>query len=575
MTWTQQSKNSRIQKLFALPLILSLLGTMLAFGGAATTVFAEEAAPKPVTFPIPALSDTFKQSSLSNVIVIGTGGTLAGKAEDSTSFQNYKAGTYLIEDLVNQLPGKQKIADVTTYQFGNKGSGGYTIADLYDLSLAVDQALEVYDSAVVTTGTDTMEEIAYFLDLTVRSPKPVVVTGAMRPWDVIGTDAPANLYNAIKLAGSGKTKWYGTVIMLNDVIQAAREVTKSNAHRLDTFATPILGALGYIDESNIRIYRLNGRAMKAGKADWATPFDLRTITKDKLPIVEIVSSYQEASSGAINGFVADGAKGIVTAGTGAGGISAQMSAARSEAIKQGVVFVTTTRTGSGTMYPGTTDGIFAGDSLNAQHARLMLLLSLAFSSDNNTIKGWFATYGTQSIGVDPSDIGKHWAEVTIGKAIKDGIVSGYPDTSFKPNKNVTRAEFAVMLMNGLKPIGEGAKLAFADENEIGTWAKNAVAQAVKAGFIQGYDDGTFRPNEPITRTEMASMIAGAMNLKADPSAATGFADDQEIPSWGKGAIIALKQAGVVSGNENNQYFPSGSTTRAEAVTVIINMLNKK
>ncbi|NOU74282.1 hypothetical protein GC098_23285 [Paenibacillus sp. LMG 31458] len=575
MTWTQLSKNSRIQKLIALPLIVSLLGTMLALGGAATTAFAEEAAPIPVSFPIPALSDTFKQSSLSNVIVIGTGGTLAGKAEDSTSFQNYKAGTYLIEDLVNQLPGKQKIADVTTYQFGNKGSGGYTIADLYDLSLAVDQALEVYDSAVVTTGTDTMEEIAYFLDLTVRSPKPVVVTGAMRPWDVIGTDAPANLYNAIKLAGSGKTKWYGTVIMLNDVIQAAREVTKSNAHRLDTFATPILGALGYIDESNIRIYRLNGRAMKAGKADWATPFDLKTITKDKLPIVEIVSSYQEASSGAIRGFIADGAKGIVTAGTGAGGISAQMSAARSEAIKQGVVFVTTTRTGSGTMYPGTTDGIFAGDSLNAQHARLMLLLSLAFSSDNNTIKGWFATYGTQSIGVDPSDIGKHWAEVTIGKAIKDGIVSGYPDTSFKPNKNVTRAEFAVMLMNGLKPIGEGAKLAFADENEIGTWAKNAVAQAVKAGFIQGYDDGTFRPNEPITRTEMASMIAGAMNLKADPSAATGFADDQEIPSWGKGAVIALKQAGVVSGNENNQYLPSGSTTRAEAVTVIINMLNKK
>lgn len=575
MTWTKHSQNSRIKKLFTLPLIVSLLGTMLAFGGVATTAFAEEVAPKSTSFPIPALSDTFKQSSLSNVIVIGTGGTLAGKAEDSTSFQNYKAGTYLIEDLVKQLPDKQKIADVTTYQFGNKGSGGYTIADLYDLSLAVDQALEVYDSAVVTTGTDTMEEIAYFLDLTVRSPKPVVVTGAMRPWDVIGTDGPANLYNAIKLAGSGKTKWYGTVIMLNDVIQAAREVTKSNAHRMDTFATPMLGSLGYIDENNIRMYRLNGRAMKAGKAEWATPFDLKTITKEKLPIVEIVSSYQEASSGAINGFVADGAKGIVTSGTGAGGISAKMSAARAEAIKKGVVFVTTTRTGSGTMYPGTTDGIFAGDSLNAQHARLMLLLSLAFSSDYDTIKGWFATYGTQSIGVDPSDIAKHWAEITIVKAIKDGIVSGYPDTSFKPNKNVTRAEFAVMLMNGLKPVGEGAQLAFTDENGIGTWAKNAIAQAVKAGFIQGYDDGTFRPNEPITRTEMASMIAGAMNLKADPSAATGFTDDQDIPSWGKGAVTALKQAGVVSGNENNQYIPSGSTTRAEAVTVIINMLNKK
>nr|WP_246309718.1 asparaginase [Paenibacillus frigoriresistens] len=369
-------------------------------GSGSSLAFAAEAPAAPASFPIPALSDSFKQSSLSNVIVIGTGGTLAGKAEDSTSFQNYRAGTYLIEDLVKQLPGKQKIANVTTYQFGNKGSGGYTIADLYDLSLSVDQALQVYDSAVVTTGTDTMEEIAYFLDLTVRSDKPVVITGAMRPWDVIGTDAPANLYNAIKLAGSGKTKGFGTVLMLNDVIHAAREVTKTNAQRMDTFETPMLGALGYIDESNIRIYRAPARAVKAGTKDWATPFDLKTITKDKLPAIEIVYSYQEAGGGAIKGLVADGAKGIVTAGTGAGGISAKMSAARTEAIKQGVLFVTTTRTGSGTMYPGTTDGIIAGDNLNAQHARLMLLLSLAFSNDQAKIKDWFANYGTQDVKID-------------------------------------------------------------------------------------------------------------------------------------------------------------------------------
>ncbi|MDQ0901904.1 MULTISPECIES: asparaginase [unclassified Paenibacillus] len=387
----------RSKKVFKRVLFSLLTITML--GSGSSLAFAADAPVQPASIPIPALSDSFKQSSLSNVIVIGTGGTLAGKAEDSTSFQNYRAGTYLIEDMVKQLPGKQKIADVTTYQFGNKGSGGYTIADLYDLSLTVDQALQVYDSAVVTTGTDTMEEIAYFLDLTVRSEKPVVVTGAMRPWDVIGTDAPANLYNAIKLAGSGKTKWFGTVLMLNDVVHAAREVTKSNAHRMDTFETPMLGALGYIDDS-IRIYRAPARAVKAGTTDWATPFDLKTITKDKLPAVEIVYSYQEAGGGAIKGLVADGAKGIVTAGTGAGGISAKMSAARTEAIKQGVLFVTTTRTGSGTMYPGTTDGIIAGDNLNAQHARLMLLLSLAFSNDQAKIKGWFANYGTQDVKID-------------------------------------------------------------------------------------------------------------------------------------------------------------------------------
>ncbi|MEI7026392.1 asparaginase [Paenibacillus sp. y28] len=386
----------RLSKALLIPFLTIALLWMNAAMAFADT---ETASTEKTIFPIPALSEEFKESPLPNVIVIATGGTLAGKAADETSFQNYKAGTYLMDDLIRQLPNKQKIADVTTYQFGNKGSGGYTIADLYDLSLSVDQALEVYDSVVVTTGTDTMEEIAYFLDLTVRSSKPVVITGAMRPWDVIGTDAPANLYNAIKLAGSKKTEYFGTVLMLNDVIHAARDVTKSNSHRMDTFETPMMGALGYIDENNIRIYRSNARALKAGTAEWATPFDLKTISKEDLPMVEIAYNYQAAGGGAIRGFVADGAKGIVTAGTGAGGISSQMSAAREEAIKQGVIFVTTTRTGSGTMYPGSNESIIAGDSLNPQHARIMLLLSLAFTSDKATVKDWFATYGTQDVKV--------------------------------------------------------------------------------------------------------------------------------------------------------------------------------
>nr|WP_233167363.1 asparaginase [Paenibacillus roseus] len=390
-------KSKRVKKMLIPLLIIAMLGATYAMA------FAEAlpgGSPQRA-FDIPALSEEAKQSALPNVLVIGTGGTLAGQAADSTSFQNYRAGTYKIADLVAQLPGKEKIADVATYQFGNKGSGGYAFGELFDLSLAVDQALEDYDGVVVTTGTDTMEEIAYFLDLTVRSPKPVVVTGAMRPWDVIGTDAPANLYNAIKLAGSGKTKWFGTVLMLNDVIQAAREVTKANAHRMDTFETPVLGALGYIDEKNIRIYRAPARVLKAGKEDWATPFELSAITKDKLPIVEIVYNYQDAGGGAIRGLVAEGAKGIVTAGTGAGGISAKMSAARTEAIRdKDVMFVTTTRTGSGTMYPsGSNSNVLAGDNLNAQHARIMLMLSMAFSTDKAVIKGWFATFGTQDVEV--------------------------------------------------------------------------------------------------------------------------------------------------------------------------------
>ncbi|MNW32682.1 L-asparaginase 2 precursor [compost metagenome] len=335
------------------------------------------------------VAETVKK--LPKVQVIATGGTMAGQSVDATSFTNYKAGTLLIEDMVKSLPNKDKIAEVSTYQFGNSGSSAYTMQQLYELSLKVDEALKTQDGVVVTTGTDTMEEIAYFLDLTVRSPKPVVITGSMRPWTVIGTDAPANLYNAIKLAASGKTKYFGTVLMLNDEFHAARDVTKSNSYRTDTFVTPEIGALGYIDGDVISVYRAPFRALKPATS-WATPFDLTKISKSDLAKVEIAYSYQDAGAGAISGYVATGAKGIVTAGTGAGGISKAMSEERKAAIEKGVVFVTTTRTGSGSNY-SSGEGIIAGGNLNAAHARVMLLLSLSFSKDFETIKGWFETYG--------------------------------------------------------------------------------------------------------------------------------------------------------------------------------------
>lgn len=328
---------------------------------------------------------------LPKVQVIATGGTIAGKSTDDTSFQTYRAGTLLIKDMVEALPDKDKIAEVSSYQFGNSGSSAYSMEQLYDLSQKVDEALKTQDGVVVTTGTDTMEEIAYFLDLTVRSTKPVVITGSMRPWTVIGSDAQANLYNAIKLAASGKTRYFGTVLMLNDEFHAAREVTKTNAYRTDTFASPEFGALGHIDESNIRVYRAPFRALKS-LSEWSTPFDLSKISKKDLAKVDIAYSYQDAGAGAISGFVAAGAKGIVTSGTGAGGISSAMSAERKKAIEQGVIFVTTTRTGSGSVYSEGSKGIIGGDNLNAAHARIFLLLSLSFSKDFTTIQKWFTDY---------------------------------------------------------------------------------------------------------------------------------------------------------------------------------------
>nr|WP_285891245.1 S-layer homology domain-containing protein [Paenibacillus pasadenensis] len=173
-----------------------------------------------------------------------------------------------------------------------------------------------------------------------------------------------------------------------------------------------------------------------------------------------------------------------------------------------------------------------------------------------------------------SDIAAHWAEASINKAVSAGIVSGYPDGTFKPGRTVTRAEFAVMLMNALKLQVEGAELAFTDNAKIGAWAQKSVAQAVYAGIINGYEDGSFRPNAEITRAEMTVMIAKAMDLIDGAAAASGFADDKDIPVWAKGAVAALKKLDVIEGKSANQFAPGDKTTRAEAVTVLLNMLEQ-
>ena len=337
------------------------------------------------------------------VTVIGTGGTIAGVAESRSSFTNYRAGQIPIADLVAKLqPEISAVADVDTMQFGNKGSGGYTVAEFHALTLAVEKALESSDGVVVTSGTDTMEEFAYWLDLTVQSPKPVVMTGAMRPTvagtvdgpGVIGADGPANLYNAIALAGSRVTTCFGTVLMLGDEFHAARDVTKTSAYRMDTFQTRELGVLGWVDGPNVKVGRAPARVATCDNPQkWVTPFDLSDLEATDLPRTEIVYGYQQAGGEAITGFADAGVKGIVTAGTGAGGISGAQSAARTAAAAKGVVFVSTTRTGSGSVYGGS-GNVIAGDDLLPQKARLLLMLSLAYAKgDVGQVRSWVTTIG--------------------------------------------------------------------------------------------------------------------------------------------------------------------------------------
>lgn len=173
------------------------------------------------------------------------------------------------------------------------------------------------------------------------------------------------------------------------------------------------------------------------------------------------------------------------------------------------------------------------------------------------------------------DIADHWAASSIKQAIERGIVNGYSDGTFQPNRSVTRAEFIAMLMRALKLETKGAKLSYADANDIGAWAQAAIAQAVEAGIVTGFKDNTFRPNHVITRAEMASLAARALNLPLQATGASGFSDDTDIPQWAKGAIAAARDAGILQGQPNNRFNPSGAVSRAEAVTAMIRLLSWK
>ena len=335
------------------------------------------------------------QTILPRVTVIGTGGTIAGQSETRTSFQDYRAGQLMIVDMVEDLrPQIDEVAEITTVQFGNQGSGGYTIPEYYDLSIAIDEALETADAVVVTTGTGTQDEFVYWSELTVQSQKPVVFTGAMRPWTVIGTDAHANLFNAIVLAASGETRCFGTVNILNDEFHAAKEVWKSDSARMDTFIDRKVGILGYVDDLDVRTFRAPPRVQFCDDpARWRTPFDVSRISRDDLPRVEMLMGYQDAGlDEAVLAWADAGVDGIVLAG------GRPSREAQEKAEELGVVFTRTQRFRSG------------GDNLMPQKARLLLLLALAFSDDEEQIVAWI-----DGIGGLEFQVGGNAPEATDGR----------------------------------------------------------------------------------------------------------------------------------------------------------------
>jgi L-asparaginase len=329
---------------------------------------------------------------LPNVRILATGGTIAGTGASSTTTIGYAAAKVGVEALIAAVPELKKVANVGGEQVFQIASESMTNAHWLTLARRVNALLAQsdVDGIVITHGTDTIEETAYFLNLVVKSRKPVVIVGSMRPSTAISADGPINLYNAVIVAGSKEAVGKGVLVVLNDQINGARDVTKTNTSTLDTFRSPELGLLGYMQDNRAHFYRMSTR-----RHTLETEFDVGAL--EQLPPVDVVYSHANVSRVAIDAFVGAGDIGLVYAGVGDGSLAAQVRPALAEARRRGVVIVRASRVGQGIVArngEANDDELdfVVSDTLNPQKARILLMLALTKTRDTREIQRMFYTY---------------------------------------------------------------------------------------------------------------------------------------------------------------------------------------
>jgi L-asparaginase len=335
--------------------------------------------------------DTVGQN-LPNIVILATGGTIAGSGSNSTTTVGYKAATVPVQALIDAVPELKKIATVRGEQLFQIASQNMTNDHWLKLAKRVNELLQQQDvdGIVITHGTDTLEETAYFLNLVTKSAKPVVIVGAMRPSTALSADGPINLYNATLLAGSKDAVGKGVLVCLNDQINAARDVTKTNTSTADTFKSPELGILGYIEGARVAFYRLPARKHTAN-----TEFDLAGV--DKLPTVEIAYGFANVSRTTVDALASSGIDGIVYAGVGDGNPSEITEQALADARSKGVLIVRSARVGNGIVARNNEVNdderdFVVSDTLNPQKARILLTVALTKTKDTKEIQRMFYEY---------------------------------------------------------------------------------------------------------------------------------------------------------------------------------------
>lgn len=327
------------------------------------------------------------------VAFIGTGGTIASIGKDGFDVLDYGNNDNRLhaEDIIAALPPLGGLARVTPVRFKNIESTAVTAEDWRDLALLCTKLASdnpELAGIVIGHGTATLEETAYCLSLTLKLTIPVVVVGSQRPLNGLSSDAPANLVSAIRVAMSPNSSGRGVVVVLNDEIHAARDVSKRSTFRLHAFQSADFGMLGQVDGETVRYYRRTERLHTL-----ESEFSVADIAA--MPRVDVAYSYAGSDGTAIRAFAAAGAKGIVLAGFAPGMGTPGEVAALEEVISKGVVALQSSRVGSGGALDSVRHrsiGILAADNLPPQKARILLGLALARTKDQGELKRIFATY---------------------------------------------------------------------------------------------------------------------------------------------------------------------------------------
>ena len=330
-------------------------------------------------------------TALPRVAVIGCGGTIASLGTSSTDLMDYpEFGSKLdAVQILERIPEIATVAQAVPVPFRSVGSNNLTMADLFELRATIRRLSREQPGLagfVILQGTATLEETAFFLNLTLDVPQAVVLTGAQRPISAVGSDAPSNLLGALRVAGAASSRDRGVLVAFNDGIHAARDVIKVSTLRLDTFRSMDLGVLGTVDPDGIR-YRRRPEGVHAAFAD--LPDDTQP------PRVDIAYSYLGADDTLIEAALAKGALGIVSAGLAPGLVTAAEKRALEAAIARGIAVVQCTRSPLGRVAQRrylSEAGFIAGEDFSPQKARILLALGLTVTRDVSVLREYFATH---------------------------------------------------------------------------------------------------------------------------------------------------------------------------------------